>query len=55
MNHQSVSTRVPEQVLILEPSRSEKNYWADLWRYRELFPTLHATIARQPKMNFRLS
>ncbi len=23
--------------LILEPGRSEKNYWADLWRYRELF------------------
>jgi len=26
-----------EQVLILEPGRTEKNYWADLWRYRELF------------------
>lgn len=26
-----------EPVLILEPGRSEKNYWADLWRYRELF------------------
>jgi len=23
--------------LILEPGRSEKNYWMDLWRYRELF------------------
>ena len=23
--------------LILEPGRSEKNYWKDLWRYRELF------------------
>jgi lipopolysaccharide transport system permease protein len=23
--------------LILEPGRTEKNYWADLWRYRELF------------------
>jgi lipopolysaccharide transport system permease protein len=23
--------------LILEPGRSEKNYWADLWRYKELF------------------
>jgi len=23
--------------LILEPGRSEKNYWRDLWRYRELF------------------
>ena len=26
-----------EQVLILEPGRTEKNYWTDLWRYRELF------------------
>jgi len=23
--------------LIIEPGRSEKNYWRDLWRYRELF------------------
>ncbi len=26
-----------EQILILEPGRAEKNYWTDLWRYRELF------------------
>ena len=26
-----------ESVLIIEPGRTEKNYWADLWRYRELF------------------
>jgi len=26
---------VPE--LIIEPGRAEKNYWRDLWRYRELF------------------
>ena len=26
-----------ETVLIIEPGRTEKNYWADLWRYRELF------------------
>jgi lipopolysaccharide transport system permease protein len=26
---------VPE--LIIEPGRSERNYWGDLWRYRELF------------------
>jgi len=26
-----------EHVLILEPGRAEKNYWQDLWRYRELF------------------
>ena len=23
--------------LILEPGRAERNYWRDLWRYRELF------------------
>src|SRR5215813_8907561 len=22
---------------IIEPGRTEKNYWSDLWRYRELF------------------
>jgi len=31
----SLSSR--ENVLIIEPDRTEKNYWADLWRYRELF------------------
>ncbi len=25
---------------ILEPGRAEKNYWSDLWRYRELFQVL---------------
>ena len=29
-----------EQVLILEPNRIEKQYWKDLWRYRELFAIL---------------
>jgi len=24
-------------VLVIEPGRTEKNYWTDLWRYRELF------------------
>ena len=23
--------------LILEPGRAERNYWRDLWPYRELF------------------
>ena len=23
--------------LVIEPGRTEKNYWADLWRFRELF------------------
>jgi lipopolysaccharide transport system permease protein len=26
-----------ESLLIIEPGRTEKNYWADLWRFRELF------------------
>jgi lipopolysaccharide transport system permease protein len=26
-----------ENLLIIEPGRIEKNYWTDLWRYRELF------------------
>lgn len=26
-----------DHILILEPGRAEKNYWQDLWRYRELF------------------
>ena len=28
-------TPLPE--LIIEPGRAERNYWRDLWRYRELF------------------
>lgn len=36
----SSSTHKQEQVLIIEPGRTEKNYWADLWRYRELFLVL---------------
>src|SRR5437867_604319 len=26
-----------ERVLIIEAGRTERHYWADLWRYRELF------------------
>lgn len=26
-----------ENILIIEAGRTEKHYWADLWRYRELF------------------
>lgn len=26
--------------IILEPGRTEQNYWTDLWRYRELFQVL---------------
>lgn len=28
---------MPEHQIIIEPGNTEKNYWADLWRYRELF------------------
>ena len=31
------SAHTQEPVLIIEPGHTEKNYWADLWRYRELF------------------
>jgi lipopolysaccharide transport system permease protein len=26
-----------DTVIILEPGRTEKHYWRDLWHYRELF------------------
>ena len=29
--------RISRMELILAPGRAEKNYWGDLWRYRELF------------------
>ena len=31
---------LPVMQIILEPGRTEKNYWRDLWRYRELFQVL---------------
>lgn len=34
---ESSFTPTQEQVLVLEPDSTEKNYWSDLWRYRELF------------------
>jgi len=33
----SPPSHVSQDILILEPGRTEKNYWSDLWRYRELF------------------
>jgi lipopolysaccharide transport system permease protein len=30
----------PAQEVILEAGRADRNYWADLWRYRELFQVL---------------
>lgn len=29
-----------EHIIVLEPGRSEHNYWRDLWHYRELFAIL---------------
>ena len=37
MSLQSSSVPTQETVLVLEAGRAEKHYWADLWRYRELF------------------
>jgi lipopolysaccharide transport system permease protein len=28
------------EVIVIEPGRHERNYWTDLWRYRELFRVL---------------
>ncbi len=28
------------EIIIIGPGRSERNYWVDLWRYRELFRVL---------------
>jgi len=30
----------PPMRIIIEPGRTEKNYWRDLWRYRQLFQVL---------------
>jgi lipopolysaccharide transport system permease protein len=30
----------PRHVLVLEPGRSERHYWRDIWNYRELFAIL---------------
>ncbi len=32
--------RASERLLTLEPGRAERNYWSDLWHYRELFAIL---------------
>ncbi|SPF45892.1 ABC-2 type transporter [Candidatus Sulfotelmatobacter kueseliae] len=40
MTPKDQANRTPERVLVLEPGRAERNYWRDLWLYRELFITL---------------
>src|SRR5215471_12404873 len=37
---QSEPRPVSHRVLVLEPGRAERNYWWDLWSYRELFAVL---------------
>ncbi|MGA7792981.1 MAG: ABC transporter permease [Candidatus Acidiferrales bacterium] len=34
------ASRARERVLVLEAGRAERNYWRDLWSYRELFAIL---------------
>lgn len=34
------TTRAAERVLVLEPGRSDRHYWQDIWDYRELFAIL---------------
>ena len=29
-----------QELLVIEPGRHDRNYWKDLWRYRELFVVL---------------
>ena len=29
-----------QHIVVIEPGRQERNYWVDLWRYRELFQVL---------------
>jgi lipopolysaccharide transport system permease protein len=36
----ALSAAVGEHLTVLEPGRVDRNYWRDLWRYRELFAIL---------------
>ena len=40
--------RQAERILILESGRTERNYWGDLWFYRELFAILRVARLRDP-------
>ena len=37
MSERTMDVVTNEPIIVLEPGRAEKNYWRDLWRYRELF------------------
>jgi lipopolysaccharide transport system permease protein len=36
----AVTAAVSERLTVIEPGRAERNYWRDLWQYRELFAIL---------------
>ena len=36
----ALAAAVSERLTVLEPGRTERNYWRDLWHYRELFAIL---------------
>jgi lipopolysaccharide transport system permease protein len=40
MTPRNKPNRTSERVLVLEAGRAERNYWRDLWSYRELFAIL---------------
>ena len=40
LSDKSAGGEASERLLILEPGRAERNYWSDLWHYRELFAIL---------------
>ncbi|MCA3693456.1 ABC transporter permease [Aquidulcibacter sp.] len=37
---EGIATEKSQRILILEAGRTERNYWSDLWSYRELFAIL---------------
>ncbi len=52
-SHRPNSLDPSQQWLVLEPSRSEREYWKDLWGYRELFAILAwSNIAARYKQAF---
>ena len=41
--------------LVIAPGRAEKNYWKDLWHYRELFYILRVIALGAEKITGRTS
>lgn len=39
-HEEGIATERSQRILILEAGRTERNYWSDLWSYRELFAIL---------------